>query len=99
MKKVQVPPEMAPVFWEVAQGKDLNSRGVYPNREACWPCIHGIRNSFFDEFKMEHEAWHFVFDNMEVDSNPKLDGTPRVSIPRRDPPISPPPEVVWCVVV
>jgi hypothetical protein len=28
MKKVQDPPEIAPVFWAVDQGKDLKSRGV-----------------------------------------------------------------------
>jgi hypothetical protein len=56
MKRVQVPPDISPVFWTVAQGKDLNSRGVYPSWEVCRQHIHGISNSVFDEFKTEHEA-------------------------------------------
>jgi hypothetical protein len=48
---------------------------------------------------MEDEARQFVYDNMEVDSNPKSDGTPHIAMPRRDPPGSPPPKDVWCVVM
>jgi hypothetical protein len=80
LNKIKASPDIATVFWDVAQGNDLISRGVYSSWEIFRPHIHGVRNSVFDEFKMEHDAWQFVFDNMEVDSYPKSDGTPRVSI-------------------
>jgi hypothetical protein len=47
---------------------------------------------------MEHDAWHFVFDNMEVNLNQESDGIPRVTIMRSDPPKFPPTDDLWIVV-
>jgi hypothetical protein len=77
--KVQSPLDSAPVFWDVAKGRTLDSRGVYPSWEVCRPRVHGVHNSVFDEFNTERDAWKFVCDNIEVDSNPTPDGTPRIS--------------------
>jgi hypothetical protein len=85
VKKVEDTPDIVPVVWDVAQGKDIKIRGVFPSWETCRQHI----NLVFDYCKMEHEVWWFVFDNMEVNSNPKSD---RVSILWGDPPIFPPPK-------